>query len=69
MSQPNSSVAYNDWSKLPENNTNFTEKLEKLNKVRESLFSKNGWSSKNVIFCLFLWFFFFEVINESIYFR
>lgn len=29
-------------------NISFSEHLEKLNKVRESLYSQNGWSSTNV---------------------
>lgn len=31
-----------------ENNSGFTEQLEKLNKVRESIWSPYGWSSQNV---------------------
>lgn len=48
MSQPNNPIVYNDWPKLKENEINFAEKLEQLNKVRESIFSQSGWSSKNV---------------------
>lgn len=48
MSHPNNPIVYNEWSKLKEENTNFAEKLEQLNRVRESIFSQSGWSSKNV---------------------
>lgn len=59
MSQPNDSVAcfrdsmYNNatngtnaWSKPKP--MSFTEQLEKWNKVRQSLYSQNGWCSTNV---------------------
>lgn len=56
MSQPNDSVAClhdstynngtNEWSKPKP--ISFTEQLEKWNKVRQSLYSQNGWCSTNV---------------------
>lgn len=45
-------TAYNEneseWTKPEHEAINFTEQLERLKKEKESLYSTNGWSSKNV---------------------
>lgn len=47
--QNNNIYQVNEWNKRePVNTMNVAEQLEKWNKVRESLYSQNGWCSANV---------------------
>lgn len=47
MNEQNNSIAGIDGA-LYNSRISLTEQLEKLNKVRESLYSQSGWSSENV---------------------